>query len=123
VDRFASPACHQNLPFESRWACAEACREDTFTGRWCGMAWLTPPISLMHSVLAKALADEAPGLLVCPDWPTATWYPLLQRLQVDSFAIQVAAEVLPHANNPALPEVLRNRRWKFRVWLLDGSPV
>jgi len=120
VDRFASVACHQNIPYDTRYACEQAQTVDTFSTHWEGMAWLTPPLSLLHSVLAKVESDQAPGVLVCPEWPAATWFPILQRLQVDSFPINIEDNVVRHTNNPAQPEVLRNRLWRFRVWLLIG---
>lgn len=120
MDRFASVACHQDLPYDTRYACDQASTVDTFSTRWDGMAWLTPPLSLLHSVLEKVEADQAPGLIVCPEWPAATWFPLLQRLAVDSYPINIADAVVRHTNNPAQPEVLRNKLWRFRVWLLIG---
>jgi hypothetical protein len=120
VDRFASVACHQDLPYDTRYACDQASTVDTFSTRWDGMAWLTPPLSVLHSVLEKVEADQAPGLIVCPEWPAATWFPLLQRLAVDSYPINIADAVVRHTNNPAQPEVLRNKLWRFRVWLLIG---
>jgi hypothetical protein len=121
VDRFASSTCHQALPYESRYPCSDALRTDTFTATWHGMAWLTPPLALMASTLQKVELDNAPAVLVCPDWEAAPWYPRLQRLQQDSFPFNTGDMVTVHPNNPAFPEVLRNHRWKFRVWLLLGT--
>ncbi|KAK7114175.1 hypothetical protein V1264_000280 [Littorina saxatilis] len=41
-----------------------------------------PPFSLIQRVLVKLEKDNAEGVVIVPDWPTATWYPQLLRLLV-----------------------------------------
>lgn len=121
-DRFASRESNQtNLPFDSRWACETAAHINTFHTRWHDRPWLTPPLALLMACLLKVDQDGCSALLVAPMWPAAPWWPLPPRLQHGSLHFEAAAEVRVHANNQAQPEILRNRKWRWNVWLVVGS--
>ena len=51
---------------------------DTFTISWSTEDFYCfPPFSCITKVIRKIIQDQARGILVVPDWPTRTWYPLL----------------------------------------------
>jgi hypothetical protein len=52
-----------------------------------------PPFSLIPKCLAKVRKEEATLVLVCPFWPSQTWFPLLLELAVD-----VPRIIRPHPN-------------------------
>lgn len=42
-----------------------------------------PPFALIPKCLAKVRKEEATLVLVCPFWPSQTWFPLLLEMAVD----------------------------------------
>ncbi|KAG8537474.1 hypothetical protein GDO81_024475 [Engystomops pustulosus] len=54
---------------------------DAFSHRWNGsLVYAFPPIPLVAKVLRKILLDGARVILICPNWPKRSWYPLLRSL-------------------------------------------
>ena len=50
---------------------------------WKDYIYLFPPIPLIDKVLAKFISDEVGhDLLICPYWPSQTWYPTLLDLLI-----------------------------------------
>ena len=122
VDRLASPQHHQPPPdgYNSRWATnGEA--PPAWTIKWDGFSWFTPPLALLTDTLTKIREDQGRGLLLAPEWPAQPWWPLLQRLQRGSLLIDdLESFLVRHPNNAAAPEVTKNRRWTWRLWLVDS---
>ena len=56
---------------------------DSFSFIWKDFINLFPPIPLIDKVLAKFISDKVGhGLLICPYWPSQTWYPTLLELLI-----------------------------------------
>ena len=119
-DRFAPPGHHQELLFNMKWASGGG-HPNAWTVTWTGRNWLTPPLDLISDVLKKVRADRAAGVMLAPEWQAQPWWPELQKLTVSSLAARgLSSLVVRHGNNRAVPEVLRNPRWCWRLWLLDA---
>jgi hypothetical protein len=59
---------------------------NAFNYRWTEEAgFANPPWSLIPRVLRKVCLDRCRILLVVPEWPRATWYPIFRTLIEDSF--------------------------------------
>jgi hypothetical protein len=114
IDRFASAINVQHrlgspLRFNSRRYEPGAEAVDAFAQNWAvnphgipEINWINPPFSLIPRVLTHMQAQQAKGILICPQIPTAWWWPLLLQCQKDTRQI-------PHARNIFLPKASANR--------------
>ena len=82
IDLFASRINKQMMPFVSWRPDPDACAVYAFSLNWNSykLVYLFPPFSLLGKVLQKIQTDRVPAILIAPDWPSQTWYPLLLRL-------------------------------------------
>ena len=97
---------------------------NAWTVTWTGRNWLTPPLGLISDVLKTVRAGRAAGVMLAPEWQAQPWWPELQKLSVSPLAVrELSTLVVRHGNNRAVPEVLRNPRWCWRLWLLDARKV
>ena len=83
IGLFASRLNHQTKPYIAWQPDPEALAVDAFTVNWG--KWLTyifPPLSLIQRFLTKIEADQAEGILIVPQWPTAVWFPQILRLRI-----------------------------------------
>ena len=81
IDLFASRVNTQLTKFVSWKPDPEAHETDAFTIPWnYNKFYAFPPFNLIGRTLAKAHAEGAHGIIVVPDWPTQTWYPILLRM-------------------------------------------
>ena len=72
---------------------------DAFTISWAyENFYCFPPFSCILRVLRKIIQDKATGILVVPDWPTQSWYPLLLQ-----FLVKPPHRLLPKADILVLP--------------------
>ena len=120
TDCFASRRFHHDLPYHSRWADEQSTAVNTFSTTWSGTVWLAPPLSLIHDCLLKVRADQCSAVLVAPDWGAQPWYPQLQALTTASITFNVADYLETSDCNLAPPECLRNPKWRWKLWLLNG---
>lgn len=83
IDLFASRLNRQLATFVSWQPDPESFAVDAFKMSWTNWFFYAfPPFSLIQRVLVKLEKDNAEGVVIVPDWPTATWYPQLLRLLV-----------------------------------------
>ena len=83
IDLFASRLNFQLKPFVSWIPDPEAAFIDAFSLDWSKFTFYAfPPFSLVSRVLQKVEDDRASGILVLPNWPTQSWFPLLKRTLV-----------------------------------------
>ena len=57
---------------------------DAFTVNWAKFdnCYVFPPFNLVGKVIRKLLLDDVKSLiLVCPNWPSQPWYPLLKKFK------------------------------------------
>ena len=72
------PAFVSPLPDELAWS------TDALTFNWNGLhGYALPPFSILLKVLQKVLASVGSFIVIAPDWPTQTWFPLLLQLCVE----------------------------------------
>ena len=80
IDLFASRLNCQCERYVSWMPDPGAFAVDAFSLNWSGFKmYAFPPFSLISRVLQQLLRDSASGILIVPDWPTQSWYPLLMR--------------------------------------------
>lgn len=54
---------------------------DAFTFSWAGISlYAFPPFCLVLQVLQKIRSDQAEGILIVPNWPVQSWFPLFLDL-------------------------------------------
>eukprot|EP01012_Entosiphon_sulcatum_P046348 TRINITY_DN6222_c0_g1_i4.p1 TRINITY_DN6222_c0_g1~~TRINITY_DN6222_c0_g1_i4.p1 ORF type:complete len:774 (+),score=36.90 TRINITY_DN6222_c0_g1_i4:657-2978(+) len=80
--------------------------------------YANPPFSMMESVLSKAVRDKVPRMIVvAPVWRSATWWPLLNKLTVDTMNIPMNKAAYQTERAKALPPP----RWRTTVRLIVGQ--
>ena len=83
VDCFASRLNFKISKFLSRFYDPLTSGVNAFSVRWSDHVYLFPPIPLIGRVLTKFIADETGhGLLICPYWPSQSWFPSLLGLLI-----------------------------------------
>ena len=122
VDCFASRRFHQQILYHSRFHDEQADIIDTFSTTWRRhVCWLTPPLSLIGDSLQKVASDQCLAVLVAPEWLAQPWSTLLRQLTVSSHSFNVNDYLESSTCNLAQAEALRNPRWRWKLWLLNGS--
>ena len=92
VKQFGRPtidlfACKRNAKkckeFVSWKSYSEALQIDAFTIKWTNLSFYAfPPFGLVLRTLVKIKQDRASGIIVVPNWPSQSWYPLFLDLLV-----------------------------------------
>ncbi|XP_071972968.1 uncharacterized protein [Engystomops pustulosus] len=114
IDLFATrenSLCHLYFSLEAR---EPKDRLDAFSHPWIEpLSYAFPPIPLVARVLRKILMDQARVILICPNWPKKSWYPLLTSLALRQPVILPPRKDLLH-QGPILhpdPEKLQLAAW------------
>ena len=82
IDLFASRLNHKCKRYVSWRKDPESEAVDAFTLSWKHFFFYAfLPFSIILRVLRKIKKDGAEGILVVPDWPCQSWYPLFRSLQ------------------------------------------
>lgn len=78
-DRFADHVNKQLPSFNSRFSCPGSAGVDAFAFDWKDATsnWLVPPVHLVIKTVQHLVACRAKGTLVCPKWPSASFWPVL----------------------------------------------
>ena len=82
-----------------------------------------PPIVMLPRILKKIREDQVTCLLIAPNWPAQTWYPLLLQLLINIPAILPMSE---HTIYLPFNRQARHPLWrtlKLAVWPLSGDAV
>ena len=84
IDLFASRLNYKLKPFVSWGRDPESFAVNAFLLNWSNWNFIYafPPFSIILKVLRKWSDDGAEGILICPLWKTATWFPVLLRMLV-----------------------------------------
>jgi hypothetical protein len=84
VDLFASRLNHQLPLYVSRHPDPGAMEVDAMTLHWnIWTSFIHAPIIMLPRILKKIREDQATCLLIAPNWPDQTWYPLLLEMLVN----------------------------------------
>ena len=84
LDCFASRLNFKIGKFISRYDDPLAAFVNAFDVPWRDFLYLFPPFPILHRVFAKFISDAVGhGLVICPHWPSQSWYPTLLELLID----------------------------------------
>ena len=83
IDCFAS-RLNTKLPnFISRYSDPYSSFIDAFSLPWKDKIYLFPPVPVLNQVLSKFISDKVGhGLLVCPFWPSQSWFSIMLDLLI-----------------------------------------
>ena len=83
MDCFAT-RLNTKLPnFISRYADPYSSSIDAFSLPWRDKIYLFPPVPIISKVLSKFISDKVGhGLLVCPFWPSQSWFSIMLDLLI-----------------------------------------
>lgn len=109
IDLFASRLNKQLEKYVSYRPDPEAAAVDAFSINWHGLQFYAfPPFSVIPAMLRKIVKDKASGVIVVPDWPSQTWYPVVARMLVERPVLLSAREhLLTMPQDPAQRHRLR----------------
>ena len=95
IDCFASRINTKLPSYISRYADPYSAAIDAFSLPWKDNIYLFPPVPIINKVLSKFIADKVGhGLIVCPFWPSQTWFPLVLDLLIASPFLLPAGSVV-----------------------------
>ena len=57
--------------------------QDALLQPWDPVSYLFPPVPLLPKVIRKIRNQKIRVILVCPQWPTALWWGLMQDMMVE----------------------------------------
>jgi hypothetical protein len=102
-------------------SCDEASRgQNAFRYDWGPIegAYLNAPFSLIGKVLRKIRKDKAKMVIVVPDWPAASWWPLLLEMEQGRLVLGRKKGLFV-----SLRKELREKgaRWDAVAFLVDGA--
>ena len=109
IDLFASRNNKQFDQYVSYRPDPFASNIDAFTISWAEtIFYCFPPFSCILRVVRKIIRDKARGVLVVPQWPTQSWYPMLLAI------LEQPPVFLPTAQNLLLmPSKLEQRLTRY----------
>ena len=85
-DRFADHENHRVSRFSSRYFCPGAEDIDAFTADWARhFNYICPPVSLIGRAIRHCKMCGAEGVLICPEWKSAYFWPLLVEKRGKTF--------------------------------------
>ena len=124
VDLFASRVNAQLSRFMSFRPDPQAEVIDAFSVSWKDLKFYAfPPFSILGRALQKVQRDGATGVLVVPDWPTQTWYPILLRLLLaPPVRLTCKKTLLLLPSNPeAIHPLIQQKRLHLLVCKISGK--
>ena len=77
LDAFACTETAQLLRCMSWFKNNQAVAMDALLPDWDPVTYLFPPVPLLLKVLLKVRSQHIRAVLVCPQWPTALWWPMV----------------------------------------------
>ena len=121
VDRFASLVSTQLPIYNSRFLDPNGMKVDALAQTDWGLEnnFVNPPIRLLNKVIEIVQQQEAHATVIAPWWPAQTWFNNLVKLSICPPIRVFRKAIIPL--NPAVPEPLRNRKWKIFAWRICGN--
>ena len=122
IDLFASRLNKQFPDYVSYRQDPYAMHIDAFTIPWSDIKFYCfPPFSCILKVLRKIIQDKARGIIVVPDWPTQTWYPMLKKLQEQApILLRPSPQMLTMPSQPELKHPLM-KNLTLAICLVSGK--
>ena len=122
VDRFASATTAQIRTYNSRFLDPNNMKIDALSQTDWGQNnnFVNAPFRLIDKILTIIENQHAHATLIAPAWQAQPWFQRLVRLSI-STPIRIYNRSIIQLN-PAIPEPLRNRKWKLFAWRLCGNP-
>ena len=122
VDLFSASWNHQHDRFISWRPQPGAWAVNAFSKNWGEFkAYAFPPFSMISRCLAKVKAEEARLLLICPVWPSQTWFPSLLELACDTPRIlPPKSDILLSAQGDYHP-LAEKSQLLLSAWMLSGQ--
>jgi len=78
--------------------------------------WINPPWALIPQVIRKLKDEKAEAVLLLPYWTAASWFSDLVSMIDDHWILDPKdVEKIGESTNPAIPEPLRNNKWRLIV--------
>ena len=89
VDLFANARNAKCNRYFSRFPDAQAIDVDAFTADWSQYFFYAfPPFALIARSLSKIIREQAKGIILVPDWPSQSWYPLFKSLALKQITLE-----------------------------------
>jgi hypothetical protein len=82
IDLFASFRTFKCRIFYSYQPDPYASGVDAFTYKWRDNFYAFPPFSMISKVINKILEDACEGILIVPNWPSQSWFPLFHKYAI-----------------------------------------
>lgn len=124
IDLFAADRTTKLLPKYVSWLPnPDAMYTDAFTIPWINWTkpFANPPWNLISRVLRKIVQEKHPLIfLVVPYWPSAIWFPLVQRLALLSPPLMLSPQMI-QTTSPKTPHPLAHQNWTLSVWPLSTT--
>jgi len=122
IDLFASRLNKQFNSYCSFRPDPDAKYIDAFSVSWSNEKFYCfPPFICILRTIQKIKRDHAKGILVVPDWPTQSWYPLLRSLLLQKpIYIQPSKTLLTLPSSPTATHPL-HRKLRLLICLLSGK--
>lgn len=115
MDLIATKTNRKCYKYVSRFPESEAVETDAFTISWGNVYfYVFPPVAMVLRTLRKIIDDGATGIIVVPDWPNQTWYPVFMAMLTRKPLI-----LQPSVNSLSCPSRIQNQRIQ-QVTLLVG---
>ena len=98
-----------------------AIHTDAFTIPWniWTRPFANPPWNLISRTLRKIIQEQISQItIVVPHWPSAIWFPLLQRLALCSPLLLTPLAI--RTTSPKTVHPLQHQNWTLSVWKLSG---
>lgn len=84
IDLFAT-ALNKKCPIFASWGPdPDSSFIDAFTFKWTKYFYAFPPFPLIARCLNKIIHDNATGVVIVPNWPSQNWFPLFNKLLIDT---------------------------------------
>ena len=121
VDRFASATTRQLPVYNCRYLDPNGMMVDAMAQRdWHEENnFVNPPFRMLSSVLSLIQEQKAHATVIAPWWPAQPWFRTLLDMAITT-PIRIFQSAIIQTNE-AVPEPLRNLKWKIFAWRICGN--
>lgn len=126
VDRFSSPENARLPRFNTRWAAPGSEAVDALSlpdSAWrLERNWCNPPWSLLLKLALKLEQSGAAATVLTPDWPRATWFPLLTELADTVMRFRAKPGLFVPGRSHAQRRTMPPPRWDVLAFCIPSRP-